>query len=154
MSDQRQIKSCVWHGLKCYFVSTILRESSACGGPTHYNETMVWPYDWEKAERGANFIFQDGTEAGSIGLHNRVCERIYHTGNPEDLILACKSHAPLSRAWSELAYHANALANAKTKAERDAAALKVFTAIGDAKDALPELRTLSEARAALQSAKE
>jgi hypothetical protein len=58
----------------------------------------------------------------------------------------------LHRAWSELAYHANVLANARTKQERDAAALKVFTAIGDAKDAMPGLLTLEEARAALSAA--
>jgi len=76
--DERQIKSYVWFGAKCFFVSTILRASSASEGPTHYNETMVWPYDWSKAERGQNFIFQDGDTAGSIRLHLKVCERNHH----------------------------------------------------------------------------
>lgn len=82
-ADQRQIKSYVWHGKFCFFVSTICRESSAMEGPTHYNETMVWPYDWERGERSPNFIFQDGDTAGSIRLHQQVCERIHHTGNPD-----------------------------------------------------------------------
>lgn len=51
----------------------------------------------------------------------------------------------LRRSWSDLAFYANALANAKTKQERDATSLRVFCAIGEAKDAMPELRTLSEA---------
>ncbi len=83
MSDERQIKSYVWHGTKCFFVSTILRESSAMGGPTHYNETVVWPYDWEKRECRHNSIYQDGDTAGSIRQHLKVCERIHHTGNPD-----------------------------------------------------------------------
>lgn len=62
--------------------------------------------------------------------------------------------AALARHWGELAFHANVLANARTKAERDSAAMKVFCAIGEAKDTLPGLRTLAEARAALALGKE
>ncbi len=51
--------------------------------------------------------------------------------------------------WRELAHWANLLACAKDKRERELAAMKVFVAIGNAKDELPELRTLDEARAAL-----
>jgi len=83
MSDERQIKSYVWHGGKCFFVSTILRDSSACEGPRQYNETMVWPYDWETATRSPNFIYQDGDTAGSIRQHIKACERIHATGNPD-----------------------------------------------------------------------
>ena len=55
-------------------------------------------------------------------------------------------NAQLRRAWSELSFHANILACAKSKQDRDRAALKVFCAIGDATDALPELRTLDQAQ--------
>ena len=47
MSDDRIIKTYVWHGDKCFFVSTINRESSAAILPAlRYNETMVWEYNW------------------------------------------------------------------------------------------------------------
>lgn len=83
MNDERQIKSYVWHEDKCFFVSTILRESSAMLGPSHYNETMVWAYDWHSRVRGEKPIFQDGDTAASIRLHQTVCQRIHSTGNPD-----------------------------------------------------------------------
>ena len=49
--DNRIIKTYVWHGDKCFFVSTIERESSAMEGPRRYNETIVWKCEWEKGER-------------------------------------------------------------------------------------------------------
>lgn len=55
----------------------------------------------------------------------------------------------LARHWVELSYHANVLACARTKQERDIAARQVFSAIGDAKDDLPDLRTIGEISAAL-----
>lgn len=79
MSDSRQIKSYVWHGGKCFFVSTIERDSSAMEGPRRYNETIVWDYDYEKRERGA-MILQEGCTEGSIWMHNRICEALYLSG--------------------------------------------------------------------------
>ena len=52
MSDDRVIKSYVWHGEKCFFVSTIERgRSAAMAYGARYNETLVWEYDWAKQER-------------------------------------------------------------------------------------------------------
>jgi hypothetical protein len=53
----------------------------------------------------------------------------------------------LRRHWGELAYHANVLACAKSREERDAATSRVCTTIGNAKDQFPGLRTLEEAKA-------
>jgi hypothetical protein len=68
--------------------------------------------------------------------------------NAAFIVHACNSHAQLLRHMAELAYRANVLANAKTRQERDAASLKVFCAIGNAKDEFPELRTLQDWRVA------
>lgn len=81
--DAKVIKTYVWHQGKCFFVSTIERDSSAMQCPGRFNETMVWEYDWKTAERGA-WIFQDGCAKGSIRLHQQVVERLYATGNPNE----------------------------------------------------------------------
>lgn len=116
--------------------------------------TAQTPYVFKKSALMREFvgyiIDKDGFEVASVD--NRDDSTLEENLARADFILrAVNSHAALARAWSELAYHANVLANAKTKAERAAASLRVFSAIGDAKHALPELRTLQEARA---SAKE
>jgi len=82
--DDRVAKTYVWHGGKCFFVSTIERDSSAMEGPRRYNETMVWEYDLEKRERSKNFIFQDGCSKGSIWLHQQVVVRLHQTGDPHE----------------------------------------------------------------------
>lgn len=77
--NQRVIKSYVFHGDKCFFVSTIERDSSAMLGPRRFNETMVWHYDWSTAERGSLF-HQDEAPCGSIRTHNYVCEQLHEDG--------------------------------------------------------------------------
>lgn len=79
MSDERIIKTYVWHGEKCFFVSTIERDSSADEGPRRYNETLVWEYDWEKGERG-KMIDQLGDHKGSISVHQKAVEMLHETG--------------------------------------------------------------------------
>ncbi len=76
------LKTYVWFESKCFFVSTIERESSSPLG-SRYNETMVWEYDWSKGERG-NILFQDGDSIRSIRLHQKVVERLYQTGKADD----------------------------------------------------------------------
>jgi hypothetical protein len=80
--DKRLIKSYVWHGDECFFVSTCDRDSSAMLGPRRYAETIVWGFDWEKNEKGG-LLYQDSSYEGSIKIHIRTCERIYSDGNPE-----------------------------------------------------------------------
>lgn len=85
MSESRVIKSYVWHKFndteRCFFVSTIERDSSSpYAEGTRYNETLVWAYDWTKAERGEEILLQEEDSRGSIRKHNFVCEQI-HYGN-------------------------------------------------------------------------
>lgn len=85
--SKKLIQSYVWHGDKCFFVSTIDRESSAAlayGGM--YAETMVWAYDYAKGERG-NFKGQAEGVEGSIRTHLMMCERLHKIGctdEPDD----------------------------------------------------------------------
>ena len=81
-TDDRVVKTYVWHKEKCFFVSTIERESSAAYSLSRYNETMVWEYNWDKRERG-NILFQDGGPRGQIHFHNIIVQRLFDTGNPE-----------------------------------------------------------------------
>ena len=80
--DQRIIKSYVWHGNNCFFVSTIERDSSAMLGPRRFNETIVWAFDWEKNESG-ELISTLGGSRGSIFTHLQVCQFLHDTGRPE-----------------------------------------------------------------------
>lgn len=82
MTDDRIIKTHVWHGDQCFFVSTIERDSSAAECQSRYNETMVWTYDWDKRERG-EIIWQDETCRGSICLHQKIVQQLFETGKPE-----------------------------------------------------------------------
>lgn len=78
--DERKIKSYVWHGENCFFVSTIERDSSATmeAPPSRFHETMVWEYDWETAERG-KCVLQEGCGL-AFDQHFRVCKEIYESG--------------------------------------------------------------------------
>lgn len=77
--NERQIKSYVWHKEKCFFVSTIERDSSAAQGPRRYNETIVWDYDWDKRDRGEMLgTFEDF--AGAIETHLRITQVLFATG--------------------------------------------------------------------------
>lgn len=77
--NNRVIKSYVWHQDKCFFVSTIERDSSAAGGPRRYNETIVWEYNWKTAECGA-MVWQDGDSKGSIGAHQAIVRDLFKDG--------------------------------------------------------------------------
>ncbi len=53
MNDKRLLKTYVWHGDDCFFVSTIERDSSAAvDPPPRFNETIAWEYDWDMKELG------------------------------------------------------------------------------------------------------
>lgn len=80
--DERVIKSYVWHDNKCYFVSTINRDSSAPYGG-RYAETLVWEYDWDGRERG-DLVGQTGGCEGTIVAHQWMCMLIFKTGRCEE----------------------------------------------------------------------
>ncbi len=80
MENVRQIKSYVFHEDKCFFVSTIERDSSSFIWDRRYNETIVWTYDWAEGVRG-DMICQDEDYQGSIRTHNRICEELYKLGH-------------------------------------------------------------------------
>lgn len=83
-SDNRVIKSYVWHADRCFFVSTIERDSSALAAPGRYNETIVWSYDWEKRERG-EMLYQLEDSRHSIEVHLRTCRTLHdHGGLPKE----------------------------------------------------------------------
>lgn len=77
-------KSHVWHGKKCFFVSTIERTYDTYAGEIRGPETLVWEYDWEKGERG-ELIHQ----GGSVADHQTICRCVIAEGvmpdedNPE-----------------------------------------------------------------------
>lgn len=79
-SNERVIKSYVWHNGACFFVSTIERESSAMLGPRRFNETLVWRFDWDKRERGVQILFQTSDGVGSIHMHQKTVQAIYDIG--------------------------------------------------------------------------
>lgn len=83
MEDKEVLKSYVWHGAKCYFVSTINRDYDTYIGTTRGQETLVWEYDWDKRERGDRPVFQ----GGGIHDHIAICRSIIAEGefpNPEN----------------------------------------------------------------------
>lgn len=77
--NQRVIKSYVWHGDRCFFVSTIERDSSALADPGRYNETLVWDYDWD-GHKTTNLSYQRDCVRGSIRQHLAVCQELFDTG--------------------------------------------------------------------------
>jgi len=80
--NTRVVKTYVWHGDRCWLVSTIERSSSAEGREDcRFNETIVWEYDWEKRERGEQ-VHCDSTIRDSICLHQQIVEAFYETGEP------------------------------------------------------------------------
>jgi len=78
-ADERVIKSYVWHGSDCYFVSTINRESSAMLGPSRFAETIVWNFDWLKNER-KELIHIDGAGRSSLRAHFNTCQKLFDGG--------------------------------------------------------------------------
>lgn len=79
-SDDRKLKSYVWHGEQCFFVSTIERDSSAMvgGPPARFHETLAWEYDWETKERG-DIVAQDG-DGEAFQQHFSMCELLFRSG--------------------------------------------------------------------------
>lgn len=74
-----KIKSYVWHGDECFFVSTIELDSSAAISPSpRYFETMAWEYDYATQERGESVAFEG--DGPALAQHFRVCEQLYRTG--------------------------------------------------------------------------
>lgn len=68
-------KSHVWHGGKCFFVSTIERTYDTFAGETRGPETLVWEYDWENRERGG--LIHQG---GSVADHQAICRCVIAEG--------------------------------------------------------------------------
>jgi len=81
-TDERQLKSYVFHGDACFFVSTIMRDSSAAYYPMRYAETMTWEYDWKTNERG-KIVDQDG-DGDAITQHLRVVSDFYMYGKRKE----------------------------------------------------------------------
>jgi molybdopterin synthase catalytic subunit len=71
-------KSHVWHNSKCWFVSTIERTYDTAVGSLRGKETIVWEYDWDKAERGAMVI-----QAGGVRDHQEICLALINEGKWE-----------------------------------------------------------------------
>ena len=78
----KKIQSYVWHGDKCYFVSTVEIKTNPPGDllPKPVNETMMWEYDYDSRQPGKDFLIQDFDVAGSIKLHLNICEQIFKGG--------------------------------------------------------------------------
>ena len=74
------IQSYVWYKNKCFFVSTVNRESSATSlyDPI-YAETIVWDYDYELRECGS-IIWQDEDAESGIYTHQWICEQLHNSG--------------------------------------------------------------------------
>ena len=79
--DKRVIKSYVWHGGRCFFVSTIERDSSAAWSPRRFYETLVWRCDSRNGERGA-LIAQEGCLLSPLRQHFSICESLHEKGWP------------------------------------------------------------------------
>ncbi|MNR08095.1 hypothetical protein D3C85_1242370 [compost metagenome] len=76
--NKKLIQTYVYFEDKCYFVSTIDRESSSMYGG-RYAETMVWEIDPKTNER-MGFLYQDEDYEGNIRTHNNVCNMIFNEG--------------------------------------------------------------------------
>lgn len=84
MNSKRKLKSYVWHGEQCFFVSTIERDSSACVTPApRYHETIAWVYDWDGAETVGDMIWMEG-EGECFAQHQHICEQLFRTGEVVD----------------------------------------------------------------------
>jgi len=76
----KQIQTYIYYQDKCFFVSTITRQSSA--SPELYNETIVWNYDSTNNER-KEMLFQDEDSQGSIRTHLKICDELFYFGHKE-----------------------------------------------------------------------
>ncbi len=77
--DNRIWKSYVWHGDKCFFVSTIEREFDTDEGTVKGKETLTWEYDWDKNERGKVI-----GQSGGILDHQTTCRCLLAFGEIPD----------------------------------------------------------------------
>lgn len=82
MDNTRELKSFVWHKPtgKCFFVSTVERDSSAAiqPPPLRYMETIVWEYDWNEKLPGK--IIAKASEGAATEQHFEVCRQLYCSG--------------------------------------------------------------------------
>lgn len=79
--DQRLLKSYVWCKKtgKCYFVSTILRESSAQHAyGVMITETIVWEFDWDNNLKG-DLLYSCG-DGPAFQQHAFVAEQFFRHG--------------------------------------------------------------------------
>ncbi len=80
MPDTRELKSYVWHKDKCFFVSTIERDSSATVEPPvpRYHETLAWVWYWDTKKRGV-IVAQDGS-GEAFEQHYQICKQLFIHG--------------------------------------------------------------------------
>ena len=69
-----------------YFVSTILRESSAMGDPTKYFETLTWEVD-ERGKRGKLINQEDSSTSPYVAFdrHLKTCVLLAEKHDPPSL---------------------------------------------------------------------
>lgn len=73
----------VYFESRCFFVSTIERESSAAvSPPPRFAETMVWDFDCQSRERG-DIVAQAG-DGEAFRQHFGVCEQLFRTGKYQE----------------------------------------------------------------------
>ncbi|HUS40475.1 MAG TPA: hypothetical protein VMX74_13565 [Pirellulales bacterium] len=84
MTSEPLIKSYVWHGNDCFFVSTIERDSSAMVAPPapRYAETIAWLYDYDDQSR-IKQVGMDGS-GPAFSQHFAMCRQLYDTGEVRD----------------------------------------------------------------------
>ena len=87
MKDKRVVKTYVWHGQKCYFVSTIERDSSAYPSPAfRFNESVVWEFDWDAIARNEDGrgrqVYDSGDGRYSLDEHFRIVLHLSRRGLP------------------------------------------------------------------------
>jgi 2-polyprenyl-3-methyl-5-hydroxy-6-metoxy-1,4-benzoquinol methylase len=73
----------VWHGEKCFFVSTINRRSSSLLSGI-YAETLAWEWIQETKQCG-RLIGQDEHCQNSIFAHQAMVKRLFDTGKPNEV---------------------------------------------------------------------
>ena len=78
--NKRQLKSYVWYKDKCFFVSTIERDSSTIQQPPNlrYMETIIWEYSWETKKRGVSLGMVG--EGQTLEQHFEVVRQLFNTG--------------------------------------------------------------------------
>jgi hypothetical protein len=84
--NERLLKTYVWHRPtgKCFFVSTIERDSSAAITPTpRFNETIAWEYDWDTQERG-KIVGMEGEGNDEVTQHMDVVRQLSVKGEVDE----------------------------------------------------------------------